>query len=58
MGKIVQDGISGHVVLAKGKYNFSCTTQSALIISATLHIQDADEHITIKLNKKGKVELE
>ena len=58
MGKIAQGGISGHVVLAKGKYTFSCTTRSALIISATLHIQGANEHITIKLNKKGKVELE
>ena len=58
MGKIAQGGISGYVVLAKGKYTFSCTTRSALIISATLHIQGANEHITIKLNKKGKVELE
>lgn len=58
MGKIAQGGTSAHIVLAKGKYNFSCTTRSALIISATLHIQGADEHITIKLNKKGKVELE
>ena len=58
MGKIASGGTSAHIVLAKGKYTFSCTTRSALIISAILHIQGADEHITIKLNKKGKVGLE
>lgn len=58
MGNIAQGSTSGYVVLAKGKYTFSCATRSTLIISATLHIQGADEHITIKLNKKGKVELE
>ena len=36
MGKIASGGTSGHIVLAKGKYTFSCATRSALIISATL----------------------
>lgn len=58
MGKIASGSTSAPIVLAKGKYTFSCATRSALIISATLHIQGADEHIIIKLNKKGKVELE
>ncbi len=49
--------ISRSVFVEKGMYDFSCITQSELVITAEVNIQGLNEQIIIKLNKKGKIVL-
>ena len=58
IGKIEQGNISKRILSTKRMYDFFCITQSALKITADVDIQGLNEHIIIKLNEKGKVELE
>ena len=58
IGKIEQGNISESILITKRMCDFFCITQSALKITADIDIQGLNEQIIIKLNEKGKVELE
>lgn len=58
LGKIEKEIISSPLSFTKGVYDFTCLTKSELRITAKINIQGLNETINIRLNEKGKVELE
>ncbi len=58
IGKIETRNDSESFFVTKGMYDFSCITQSELVVTTEVNIQGLNEQIIIKLNERGKIELE